>query len=84
MNKNQIFQKNNRRRKIHYVTCIEKHTVTMTNKYVRSMVSAAETVCESATLNIAASPGQNIKGINITSTGGMNNIPVSAMYHIVV
>ena len=36
----------------------------MTNMYVRHMVSAVETVCESAALNIAASLGQNIKGIN--------------------
>ena len=49
-----------------------------------SMVSAAETVHESATLNIAASLGQNNKGINITSTGSMNNTPVSVMYHVVV
>jgi len=56
----------------------------ITNIYMRSMVSVAETVCESATLNIAASLGQNIKGINITSTGSMNNTPVSAMYHVVV
>ena len=54
------------------------------NMYMRSTVTAAETVHESATLNIAASPGQNIKGINITSTGGMNSTPVSVMYHIVV
>jgi hypothetical protein len=52
--------------------------------YARSTVSAAETVHESATLYIAASLGQNIKGINITSTGSMNSIPVSAMYHVVV
>jgi hypothetical protein len=56
----------------------------ITNMNVRSTVSVAETVCESATLNITASPGQNIKGINITSTGGMNSTPVSAMYHVVV
>jgi hypothetical protein len=56
----------------------------ITNKYARSMVSVAKTVCESATLNIAASPGQNIEGINITSTGGMSRIPVSVMYHVVV
>jgi hypothetical protein len=56
----------------------------ITNMYARSMVSAAETIHESATLNIAASPGQNNKGINITSTGGMNSTPVSAMYHVVV
>jgi len=49
--------------------------------YVRSTVSAAETVCESATLDIATTLGQNIKGINITS---MNNTPVSSMYHVVV
>jgi hypothetical protein len=52
--------------------------------YARSTVGAAETVHKSATLNIAASPGQNNKGINITSTGGMNSTPVSAMYHVVV
>src|ERR1700683_1336603 len=48
---------------------------------MRSTVSVAKTVCESATLNIA-SPGQDIKEINITSTGSMNSIPVSVMYHI--
>jgi hypothetical protein len=52
--------------------------------YVRSSVNVAKTVRESTTLNIAASPGHNIKGINITSTSSMNSIPVSVMYHIVV
>jgi hypothetical protein len=56
----------------------------ITNMYARSTVGAAETVHKSATLNIAASPGQNNKGINITSIGDMNSTPVSAMYHIVV
>ena len=46
--------------------------------------SVVETVRESATLNIAASPGQNIKGINNQYWWYQQNTTVSVMCHVVV
>ena len=42
------------------------------------------TVYESAALNIAASPEQNIKGINNQDWWYEQHTTVSAMYHVVV